>query len=315
MSSNWKTRTEILIGKDGIKKLEEAKVLIYGIGGVGSFAVEGLARAGVGKFILVDEDEIDVTNINRQIHANVKTVGKKKVDVMKERILEINPKAEVETYLPSTLENEEDLIDENITYVIDAVDTITTKLKIIKRAKEKNVQVISAMGAGNKLDPTKFEVSDIYETQGCPLAKIMRKELKNMNIKDLKVVYSKEKPKKTDGKTLRKCFFCTICSRNDNCRRSCKGYSKIEGENMERKTKEKGKLKWIILSICIILFIVIYILITTNNIAWFDNAVYNYISSFSSTTMTLIMRILTELRRSIWSTWNNDNCTYLFLYF
>ena len=173
MSSKWSDRTEILIGKDGIEKLENAKVLIYGIGGVGSFAVEGLARAGVGNLILVDEDEIDVTNINRQIHATSKTVGKKKVDVMKERILEINPCAKVETYLPSTLENEEDLIDENITYAIDAVDTITTKLKIIKKAKEKNIPVISAMGAGNKMEPSKFEVSDIYNTQGCPLAKIM----------------------------------------------------------------------------------------------------------------------------------------------
>lgn len=239
MSSKWSDRTEILIGKDGIEKLENAKVLIYGIGGVGSFSVEGLVRAGVGNLILVDEDEIDVTNINRQIHATSKTVGKKKVDVMKKRILEINPCAKVETYLPSTLENEEDLIDENITYVIDAVDTITTKLKIIKRAKDKNIQVISAMGAGNKLDPTKFEVSDIYNTQGCPLAKIMRKELKNMNIKDLKVVYSKEKPKKTKEKTLRKHFFCAICSWNDNCRRSCKRYNKIE----ERKWKEKLRKK------------------------------------------------------------------------
>ena len=228
MSSKWSDRTEILIGKDGIEKLENAKVLIYGIGGVGSFAVEGLARAGVGNLILVDEDEIDVTNINRQIHATSKTVGKKKVDVMKERILEINPCAKVETYLPSTLENEEDLIDENITYAIDAVDTITTKLKIIKKAKEKNIPVISAMGAGSKMEPSKVEVSDIYNTQVCPLAKIMRKELKNMNIKDLKVVYSKEKPKKINEKTLRKYFFCTICSWNDNCMRSCKRYNKIE---------------------------------------------------------------------------------------
>ena len=239
MSSKWSNRTEILIGKDGIEKLENAKVLIYGIGGVGSFAVEGLARAGVGNLILVDEDEIDVTNINRQIHATSKTVGKKKVDVMKERILEINPCAKVETYLPSTLENEEDLIDENITYAIDAVDTITTKLKIIKKAKEKNIPVISAMGAGNKMEPSKFEVSDIYNTQGCPLAKIMRKELKNMNIKDLKVVYSKEKPKKINEKTLRKYFFCTICSWNDNCMSSCKRYYKLE----ERKWKEKLRKK------------------------------------------------------------------------
>ncbi len=133
MNKNWKNRTEILIGKEGIEKLEKAKVLIYGIGGVGSFAVEGLARTGIGNLILVDEEKIDETNINRQIHANVNTVGLKKVDVMKKRILEINPSAKVETVLPSSLEREEDLIDETITYVIDAVDTISTKLKIIKR--------------------------------------------------------------------------------------------------------------------------------------------------------------------------------------
>ena len=171
MNKNWKNRTEILIGKEGIEKLEKAKVLIYGIGGVGSFAVEGLARTGIGNLILVDEEKIDETNINRQIHANVNTVGLKKVDVMKKRILEINPSAKVETVLPSSLEREEDLIDETITYVIDAVDTISTKLKIIKRSKEKNIPIISAMGAGNKLDPTKFEVSDIYDTEVVHLQK------------------------------------------------------------------------------------------------------------------------------------------------
>lgn len=228
MNKNWKNRTEILIGKEGIEKLEKAKVLIYGIGGVGSFAVEGLARAGIGNLILVDEEKIDETNINRQIHANVNTVGLKKVDVMKKRILEINPSATVETVLPSFLEREEDLIDETITYVVDAVDTISTKLKIIKRAKEKNIPIISAMGAGNKLDPTKFEVSDIYDTESCPLAKIMRKELKNIGIKNLKVVYSKEKPKKKEEKTIRKCSICYISSWNDNCRRSYKRYNKVK---------------------------------------------------------------------------------------
>ena len=228
MNKNWKNRTEILIGKEGIEKLEKAKVLIYGIGGVGSFAVEGLARTGIGNLILVDEEKIDETNINRQIHANVNTVGLKKVDVMKKRILEINPSAKVEKVLPSSLEREEDLIDETITYVIDAVDTISTKLKIIKRSKEKNIPIISAMGAGNKLDPTKFEVSDIYDTESCPLAKIMRKELKNIGIKNLKVVYSKEKPKKKEGKTLRKCSIRYISSWNDNCRRSYKRYNKVK---------------------------------------------------------------------------------------
>ena len=194
MEEKWNSRTEILIGNENIKKIEKYKVIIYGIGGVGSFATEALARAGVGHLILVDKDVISVSNINRQIHSNINTVGRSKVKVMKERILEINPNAIVETY--ENYEDEEMLIDNSISYVIDAVDTIKTKLKLITRANEVNVPVISAMGSGNKLDPTKFEVTDIYKTSVCPLAKIMRKELKKRNIKKLKVVYSKEEPKK-----------------------------------------------------------------------------------------------------------------------
>ena len=195
MESNWKERTEKLIGKEAINKLEDSKIIIYGIGGVGSFAVEGLVRAGVGKLVLVDPDKISESNINRQIHSNVNTIGKSKVEVMKKRILEINPKANVEIYNPKNLDFEEqELIDDSFSYVIDAVDTVKTKINIIERAKEKGIPVISAMGAGNKLDATKFEVVDISKTDVCPLARTIRKELRKRNIYDVKVVYSKEEP-------------------------------------------------------------------------------------------------------------------------
>ena len=199
MEEQWKSRTELLIGKDNIQKLANSKVIVYGIGGVGSFVVEGLARAGVENIILVDNDVITPSNLNRQIHATISNIGKLKVDCMKERILSINPKVNVETYIPQNIENgEELLIDNTIDYVVDAVDTITTKLKLIQRAKEKQVPIISCMGTGNKLDPTKFEIADIYKTSVCPLAKVMRKELKKRGIQDLKVLYSKEEPIKHD---------------------------------------------------------------------------------------------------------------------
>ncbi len=191
MEEKWNSRTELQIGKQGIEKLEKAKVIIYGIGGVGSYTTEALARAGIGNLILVDNDKITPSNINRQIHATTKTVGKNKVDVMKKRIEEINPNANVQIYMNE--ENEENLINLECSYVVDAVDTIKTKLKLIEKANEIDIPIISAMGAGNKLDATKFEVSDIYKTSECPLAKVMRKELKKRNIEKLKVVYSKEK--------------------------------------------------------------------------------------------------------------------------
>lgn len=203
---NQFTRTELLIGKDGLKKLQNAKVAVYGVGGVGSYVVEGLARAGIGHLVLIDNDYVDITNINRQIHATHNTIGKSKVEVEKERILEINPNAIVDIYQVNTLEKpEEEIIDFSFTYVVDAVDTITTKLKLIQKANRENVRVISAMGTANKLDPTKFEVSDIYKTSVCPLCKVMRKELKERNIPKLKVVYSKEEPIKVeelDGKRI-----------------------------------------------------------------------------------------------------------------
>ncbi len=199
MEEEWNSRTELLIGKENIQKLANSKVIVYGIGGVGSFAVEGLVRAGIENIILVDNDVIAPSNLNRQIHATISNIGKLKVDCMKERILSINPKVNVETYIPQNIENgEETLIDDTIDYVVDAVDTITTKLKLIQRAKEKQIPIISCMGTGNKLDPTRFEIADIYKTSVCPLAKVMRKELKKRGIQDLKVLYSKEEPIKHD---------------------------------------------------------------------------------------------------------------------
>ena len=188
------SRTELIIGRDAINKLHNSKVAVFGIGGVGSFVVESLVRAGVGKFVLVDKDEVDITNINRQIIATYNTIGKAKVEVAKERILEINPKAEVEIYKEFFLPETEGILDNSIDYVVDCVDTVTAKIELVVRTNKLNIPIISAMGTGNKLDPTKFEVSDIYKTSVCPLAKVMRKELKTRNINKLKVVYSKEEP-------------------------------------------------------------------------------------------------------------------------
>ena len=193
------SREERLIGKENLEKLNKSKVAVFGIGGVGSFVVEGLARAGIGKLLLVDNDTIDITNINRQIHANINTVGKNKVDVMKERILSINPEAEVdvstEFFMPGSK-----LLDNSLGYIVDAIDTVTGKIELVCKANELNIPIISAMGTGNKLDPTKFEVADIYKTSVCPLAKVMRKELRSRGIEKLKVVYSKEEPiKPNDG--------------------------------------------------------------------------------------------------------------------
>ena len=188
------SRTELIIGRDAINKLHNSKVAVFGIGGVGSFVVESLVRAGVGKFVLVDKDEVDITNINRQIIATHNTIGKAKVEVAKERILEINPKAEVEIYKEFFLPETEGILDNSIDYVVDCVDTVTAKIELVVRTNKLNIPIISAMGTGNKLDPTKFEVSDIYKTSVCPLAKVMRKELKTRNINKLKVVYSKEEP-------------------------------------------------------------------------------------------------------------------------
>ena len=201
---NQFSRTEMLIGKEGINKLQKSKVAIFGIGGVGSYVVEALARVGIGSFILIDSDKITKTNINRQIIATTKTIGKLKVDVAKERILEINPNATVKTYAEFFKQDSSIFLDNSINYIIDAIDTVSSKIELITKAKELNISIISSMGTGNKLDPTKFEITDIYKTSVCPLAKVMRKELKKRKIDKLKVIYSKEEPikiKKNDIET------------------------------------------------------------------------------------------------------------------
>ena len=199
MQEKWNQRTEMLIGKEAVQKLEKAKVAVFGIGGVGSFVVEGLTRAGVGNLVLIDPDDISVTNLNRQIHATHRTIGESKVEVMRQRILDINPDANVEIYKGNEFEDgEENIISSSFSYIVDAVDTVTTKIKLIEKAKKENVPIISCMGTGNKLDSSKFEIADIYKTTVCPLAKVMRKELRKRNIQDLKVLYSKEEPIKVD---------------------------------------------------------------------------------------------------------------------
>ena len=192
---NQFSRTQLLLGEEAIEKMSNSRVAVFGIGGVGGYVCEALVRSGVGAFDLIDDDKVCLTNLNRQIIATRKTVGKYKVNVMKERMLDINPKVDVRVhkcfFLP---ENADDFPFEEYDYVVDAVDTVTAKLEIIVRAKSLNIPVISAMGAGNKLDASRFKVADIYKTQMDPLAKVMRRELKKRNIKHLKVVYSDEQP-------------------------------------------------------------------------------------------------------------------------
>lgn len=188
------SRTELLIGKEGLNKLKNAKIAIFGIGGVGSYVVEGLVRAGVESFILVDNDDVALSNLNRQIIATHKTIGKPKVEVAKERILEINPNANVDIYKEFFMPDTEGIIDDSVSYIVDAIDTVTAKIELVLRANNLSIPIISSMGTGNKLDSTRFEVTDIYKTSVCPLAKVMRKELKSRGIKKLKVVYSKEEP-------------------------------------------------------------------------------------------------------------------------
>lgn len=197
MEENQFSRTELLIGKEGLSKLKNSKVAIFGIGGVGSFVVEALARAGVQNFVLVDKDVVSISNINRQLIATYDTIGKAKVEVSKQRILSINPNAHIEAYEEFFLPGNSNILDNSITYIVDCIDTVTAKIELVMQAQELNIPIISSMGTGNKLDPTKFEITDIYKTQVCPLAKVMRKELKARNIKHLKVLYSREEPIKT----------------------------------------------------------------------------------------------------------------------
>lgn len=189
------SRTELLFGKEAMDKLAGSKVAVFGIGGVGGYACEALVRSGVGAFDLIDDDKVCLTNLNRQIIATRSTVGKYKTDVMRDRMLDINPNVEVEVhkcfFLP---ENADDFPWDSYDYVVDAVDTVTAKIALVMKCKEKNIPIISSMGAGNKLDGSQFKVADIYKTKVCPLAKVMRRELKKRGVKKLKVVYSEEIP-------------------------------------------------------------------------------------------------------------------------
>lgn len=191
---NQFSREELLIGKEALEKLRRAKIAIFGLGGVGSFVMEALTRAGIGSFVLVDNDQVCLSNLNRQLLATHETIGKPKVELAKERILAINPEANVEIYEQFFMPDTEGIIDDSLSYIVDAIDTVTAKIELVMRAEKYHIPMIASMGTGNKLDPTRFEVTDIYKTSVCPLAKVMRKELKARGIKKLKVLYSKEEP-------------------------------------------------------------------------------------------------------------------------
>ena len=199
MALNEFCRTELLVGEEGINKLHNSKVIVFGIGGVGSFVVEALTRAGVGNLILVENDTICISNLNRQIHATQATVGNVKVEAMKERVLSINPNCNVEAkQVFITADNIEEIIPSDIDYVVDAIDTVTSKLALAEYCYKNNINIMSSMGTGNKMDPSQFRVTDVFKTKVCPLAKVMRYELKKRGVKKLKVVYSEEMPMKPD---------------------------------------------------------------------------------------------------------------------
>lgn len=188
-------RTKQLIGEDRFESLSNKKVAVFGLGGVGSYVFEGLIRAGIKNFILIDKDVVDITNVNRQLVAYQSTVGKSKVEVAKQRGLDINPEANIQTYDMFYLKDTKDKIDfAGVDYIIDAIDTVTAKLLLIEEAKSMNIPIICSLGTGNKLDNTQFEITDISKTKACPLAKVMRKELKARGIKNVRVIYSKELP-------------------------------------------------------------------------------------------------------------------------
>ncbi|WP_346884838.1 tRNA threonylcarbamoyladenosine dehydratase [Clostridium sp. UBA4395] len=207
------SRTELLIGKDGLNKLKGSKIIVFGVGGVGSFTVEALVRAGVGTIVLVDDDTVCLTNLNRQIHATYDTVGKVKVEAMKDRVLSINKACNVITHqVFVTKENIPEIITDDVDYVVDAIDTVSAKIALVEYCNEKGIKIICSMGTGNKFDPTQFKVADIYDTKVCPLAKVMRHELRKREIKSLKVVYSEEmptKPKQDDVVTCKTGCVCT----------------------------------------------------------------------------------------------------------
>ena len=224
---NQFSREELLIGSDALETLKKSKVIIFGLGGVGSFVLEGLARAGVGNFILVDDDKVCLTNINRQLLATRKTVGKFKVEVAKERVLEINPDANVEIINEFFMPESKEIFDNSVNYIVDAIDTVTAKIELVVRAEKLNIPIISCMGTGNKLDPTRFEVTDIFKTENCPLAKVMRKELRVRNIKKLKVVYSKEEQIKPNETLENSCKEGCICP--PGTKRKCSIRNQVPG--------------------------------------------------------------------------------------
>jgi tRNA threonylcarbamoyladenosine dehydratase len=222
------SRTELLIGSEGLARLASSTVAVFGLGGVGSYAAEALVRAGVGGFVLVDNASIGPSNINRQIIATRSTVGRRKVEVMRDRILDINPDARVEIQVqPFAPDTAEALVHPGLSYIVDAIDTLSAKIELVLRAKAFALPVVSAMGAGNKLDPSRIEVADIYETSVCPLARVMRRELKRLGVESLKVVYSKEIPlePKEAGED---CRHKGICPKDDeDC--PCEGYRSVPG--------------------------------------------------------------------------------------
>ena len=227
MAQHSLSRTELLIGEEALNKLKKSKVMIFGIGGVGSFTVEALVRSGVSNLILVDDDTVCLTNLNRQIHATYETISKNKVDVMKQRILSINKNCQVETkqifVKPEDLEK---IIPNDVDYVVDAIDTVSSKIALAVYCEKKGINLISSMGTGNKLNPSEFKVSDIYKTKVCPLAKVMRYELKNRGVKKLKVVYSEEiprKPKEDDVVTCKTGCVCTGGTKKCTAKRQIPG--------------------------------------------------------------------------------------------
>lgn len=207
------SRTELLIGKDGLDKLRNSKVIVFGVGGVGSYTIEALARAGVGELIIVDDDTVCLTNLNRQVHATYKTISQPKVEVMKERILSINKDCNVITHqVFVTQDNISEIIPDDVDYVVDAIDTVSAKLGLVEYCDKKNIKIMSSMGTGNKLDPTQFKVTDIFKTKVCPLAKVMRSELRKRGIEKLKVVYSEEVPIKPSEDDVVTCKTGCICT-------------------------------------------------------------------------------------------------------
>ena len=207
------SRTELLIGKDALDKLAKSKVMVFGVGGVGSFTVEALARAGVVNLILVDDDTVCLTNLNRQIHATYKTISKNKVEVMKERVLSVNRNCNVETIqVFVTPDNLEEIIPDDVDYVVDAIDTVSAKIALAVYCEQKGIKLMSSMGTGNKLNPAEFKVADIYNTKVCPLAKVMRYELRKRGVKKLKVVYSEEMPRKPKVEDVVTCKTGCVCT-------------------------------------------------------------------------------------------------------